>query len=396
MFLNKVLEKNQELVDAVVNLHQAYKIPANSYVLDVDAIVENVKMMADLCHKYNMKLYPMMKQIGRNPVVTKAIKAAGADGCVCVDMADARRVHEAGMAVGHLGHLVQVPAGETAAAVAMKPHYWTVYSMEKAKAISDAMPEGQVQKVMARIYADGDIYYTGHEGGFPAEDVVEVAKALDALPGLSFAGITSFPTQLFDEEAVEVKHTPNYQTLLKAKKVLEAAGFTNIEINAPGTTSAHLFEEMAASGVTQVEPGHGMTGTTPIHALKEMAEKPAMVYVSEVCHFYKDRGYCYGGGMYIDPVFPEYTVKACVGSTPEEAKKNLVACDIPNPAAIDYYGIFEPGAKMKAGDTVVFGFRAQAFVTRAFVVPVSGISTGNPKVEGIFDTDGKVMGWPNC
>ena len=48
------------------------------------------------------------------------------------------------------------------------------------------------------------------------------------------------------------------------------------------------------------------------------------------------------------------------------------------------------------GDTVVFGFRAQAFVTRAFVVPVSGISKGKPKVEGIFDSDGKVMGWPNC
>ena len=40
-----------------------------------------------------------------------------------------------------------------------------------------------------------------------------------------------------------------------------------------------------------------------------------MVYVSEVCHFYKDRGDCYGGGMYIDPVFPAYDVKACVGKT---------------------------------------------------------------------------------
>ena len=396
MFLKKVLTENEKLIDAAVTLHQEYKLPANSYVLDVDTIVENVKMMAELCHKYNMKLYPMTKQIGRNPVVLKAIREAGADGCVCVDMADARRVHEAGMPIGHLGHLVQVPAGETKAAVAMKPEYWTVYSMEKAQAISDALPEGQTQKVMARIYAEGDIYYTGHEGGFPAEDVVEVAKALDALPGLEFAGITTFPTQLFDQESMEVKHTPNYQTLLKAKKMLEEAGYTHVEVNAPGTTSSHLFEEMAAHGVTQVEPGHGMTGTTPVHAMKEMAEKPAMVYVSEVCHFYGERGYCYGGGMYIDPVFPDYTVKACVGNTPEQAKNNLVACDIPNPAAIDYYGIFEKGAEIKTGDTVVFGFRAQAFVTRAFVVPVVGISKGKPQVAGIFDSDGKVMGWPNC
>ncbi len=395
MFLKRILFRNEALIDAVVTLHQTYQIPSNAYVLDVDAIVENVKMMADLCHKNGMKLYPMTKQIGRNPVVIKALGEAGADGCVCVDMADARRVHEAGMKIGHLGHLVQVPAGETAAAVAMEPEYWTVYSLEKAKAISEALPQGKTQKVMARIYAEGDTYYTGHEGGFPAEEVVETARKLDAMPGLKFAGITTFPTQLFDETSVEIKHTHNYRTLLQAKEQLETAGFTDIQINAPGTTSSHLFEEMAASGVTQVEPGHGMTGTTPIHARKDLAEKPAMVYVSEVCHFYKNRGYCYGGGMYIDPVFPAYPVKACVGSTPEAAKKNLVECEIPNPAAIDYYGIFEQGASMKQGDTVVFGFRAQAFVTRAFVVPVLGISRGTPKVAGIFDSDGKVMGWPN-
>lgn len=396
MFLNKILSRNEALIDAAVELHQKFLIPANAYVLDVDTIVENVKKMTELCHKNHMKIYPMTKQIGRNPVVIKALKEVGIDGCVCVDMADARRVHEAGMKVGHLGHLVQVPAGETEAAVAMKPEYWTVYSMEKAKAISDLIPEGEEQKVMARIYKKGDVFYTGHEGGFPAEEIVEVAKRLDEMPGLKFAGITTFPTQLFDETSVEVKHTNNYTTLLEAKRKLEEAGFLNIEINAPGTTSSHLFNEMAQNGVTQVEPGHGMTGTTPLHALKDLEEKPAMVYVSEVCHFYKDRGYCYGGGMYIDPVFPAYDVKACVGKTPEQAKKNLITCGIPNPASIDYYGIFESNREITQGDTVVFGFRAQAFVTRAFVVPVSGISKGKPKVEGIFDSDGKVMGWPNC
>ena len=58
--------------------------------------------------------------------------------------------------------------------------------------------------------------------------------------------------------------------------------------------------------------------------------------------------------------------------------------------------LVESGDKVKQGDTVVFGFRAQAFVTRAYVVPVSGISTGNLVVEGIFDSDGKIVGWPDC
>lgn len=398
MFLEKILSRNEKLIDAAVELHQQGLIPANAYVIDLDAVYENGVKLAKASHENGMKLYPMTKQIGRNPAAVRALNAAGADGYVCVDMADARRVHAAGGKIGHLGHLVQVPKGETRAAVLMRPEYWTVYSYEKAKEISKALPEGWEQKVMIRIYADGDTYYKGHEGGFPATDVVEVAKNIDAMPGLKFAGITTFPTQLFNAESCTVEHTHNYTTLLEAKKALEAAGYENIEVNAPGTTSSHLFEEMGRAGVTQVEPGHGFTGTTPIHALKDMTEKPGVVYVSEVCHFYKGRGYCYGGGMYIDPVFAPYTVRACVGSTPENAKKNLIACDIPDPSAIDYYGIFEPTEPdvIKPGDTVVFGFRIQAFVTRAYVVPVSGISAGKPKVEGIYDSDGKLTGWPHC
>lgn len=396
MFLNKVLSRNEKLIDAAVKLHQDKKIPSNSYLLDLDAIYENGVLMADICHKNNLKFFPMTKQLGRNPAVVKTLNKAGADGYVCVDMADARRVFASEGKIGHLGHLVQVPEGETQAAVNMNPEFWTVYSLEKAEAISRALPPGKEQKIMLRIYGEGDVFYTGHEGGFPAEQAVWYAKKINSVAGLKFAGITSFPTQLFNKKTRQVEHTSNYKTLLKVKYELEKAGFKNIEINAPGTTSSHLFEEMAAYGVTQVEPGHGLTGTTPAHAYYDLAEKPAVVYVSEVSHFYKNRGYCYGGGMYIDPVFDPYTVRACVGSTSESAKKNIVPCSMPDPSAIDYYGIFEelPSDCIKQGDTAVFSFRIQAFVTRAYVVPVSGISQGKPFVEGIFDSDGKETGWP--
>lgn len=397
MFLNKVLSRNEKLIDAAVKLHQDKKIPANSYILDIDAIYENAKIMADICHKNNMKFFPMTKQIGRNPVAVDVLNRAGADGFVCVDMADARRVHRAGGKIGHLGHLVQVPSGETKAAVNMKPMFWTVFSMEKAREISEALPENQEQNILLRIYDNGDVFYTGHEGGFPADEIVYFAEKINSLPGLKFAGITSFPTQLFNKELISVEHTHNFKTLLKAKEKLEKAGFKNIEINAPGTTSSHMFEKMAAEGVTQVEPGHGLTGTTPMHAYCDLAEKPAVVYVSEVSHFYNNEGYCYGGGMYIDPVFEPYTVCACVGSESEYAKKNIIACNMPDPSSIDYYGIFEETEQecIKEGDTVVFSFRFQAFVTRSYVVPVSGISEDKLFVEGIFDSDGKTMGWPN-
>jgi predicted amino acid racemase len=48
----------------------------------------------------------------------------------------------------------------------------------------------------------------------------------------------------------------------------------------------------------------------------------------------------------------------------------------------------------KPGDTAVFGFRGQAFVTRAYVVGVSGIAKGDPKVETIENGFGEPENWP--
>lgn len=395
MFLQKTIERNPSLITTAVSLHQQGLIPANSYLIDLDTVKENARLIKGKADQLGLKVFAMTKQIGRNPAVMHTLMEAGIDSAVCVDMADARRCHAAGMKIGHLGHLVQVPFAEIKAAVAMRPQYWTVYSLQKAKDISDAIPEGYTQNILLRVYADGDTFYTGHEGGFPACEIPSVIPEIEKLPGLHFAGLSTFPTQLFDPETQTVSHTHNYETLKKLKKDLEAMGYQNLEINAPGTTSSHLFDEMAATGATQVEPGHGLTGSTPIHAIRNMAEKPGMVYVSEVSHIYKGRGYCYGGGMYIDPVFSDYPVKACVARNPDKALSHTVLCDMPSPSAIDYYGILHADLQIQINDTVVFGFRAQAFVTRAFVVPVSGISKGLPVVEGIYDSDGKRMGWPN-
>ncbi|WP_312641057.1 alanine racemase [Hydrogenoanaerobacterium sp.] len=396
MFLNKILERNKALIEASVELHQQGKIPANSYVIDMDTFTKNARVIAEAGKRNNLKVFAMTKQIGRNPAALKALKSVGIDSCVCVDMNDARPVHANGLKIGHLGHLVQVPTAETEAAIKMNPLYWMVYNLEKAQAISKAMPEGKVQKVMARIYGEGDSFYKGHEGGFSAEHILQTVNELNGLKGIEFAGIATFPAQLFNYKTMSVEHTHNYQTLLKTAEVLRKAGYSEVEVNAPGTTSSMLFEELAASGVTQVEPGHGLTGTTPLHAFRDLAEEPAIAYISEVSHIYGGKPYCFGGGMYIDPVFDRYEVKACVGSTAEQALAQRIPCDIPSPAAIDYYGILQPETRhsVKVGDSVVFGFRTQAFVTRAYMVPISGIHSKKPKVEGIFSTDGRTVGWP--
>ena len=153
---------------------------------------------------------------------------------------------------------------------------------------------------------------------------------------------------------------------------------------------------LAEAGATQIEPGHGLTGTTPLHVVADLPETPAVIYLSEVSHLSGSEAFCFGGGLYIDPVFPDYPLKAIVSREPTSAASRLAPVEIPSPASIDYYGMIDASGPVKpsVGDSVVFGFRPQAFVTRAYVVGVSGLSRGVPTVEVISDAFGRTADWP--
>lgn len=398
MFLNVLLRRNRAFVDAAIALHQAGEIPANAFVLDLDAVEENSRAFVTEADKHGLKTFAMTKQIGRHSGFCRAVKRGGIERCVAVDIACGVACHHNGLPVGHLGHLVQVPRFETdMAAAILQPDYWTVFSDEKADAVaSSASRAGRQQNLLARIQTEGDVFYNGHEGGFAANDIVAVAERIDGLAHVAFAGITTFPALLYDNNKREIEPTPNLTTLAKARERLERAGRSAIEINAPGTTSSVVIKALADAGATQCEPGNGLHGTTPLHAMADLAERPAVAYLSEVSHLHAGRAYCFGGGLYIDPVFPDYEVKAVVASEPTLAAVPLASVEIPPPAAIDYYGMIDcSGAvKPRVGDSVVFGFRGQAFVTRSFVVGIAGVSSSQAKVQGIENIFGQAVNWP--
>jgi predicted amino acid racemase len=397
MFLDPIRRRNPALIEAAIALHQQGRVPANSYLIDLDAARANAGRLRAEADRLGLAIFAMTKQMGRNPDFCHAVATGGIPEAVAVDMPCARATRRAGMRLGHIGHLVQVPRAEADAAAAMAPAYWTVFNDEKAEeAAAAAGRHGRSQDLLARLQAPGDIFYRGHEGGFAAADAVAVADRLDALPHGRFAGITTFPALLFDAGTRRVAPTPNLRTLERAAEVLLRSGRADLAINAPGTTSTATLAALASAGATQVEPGHGLTGTTPLHAGEDLPEVPAVVYLSEVSHFAGGRAYCFGGGLYVDPVFPPYEVRAVVASEPTVAAEARLAVEFPAADSIDYYGMIDvpAGRTVRPGDSVVFGFRPQIFVTRAFVVGISGIAAGDPRPGAICDALGAAADWP--
>lgn len=398
MFLSALVSRNRAFVEAAVRLHQEGRIPANSYVLDLDTIRANARHMTAEAHRRGLTVYAMSKQVGRAPGALRAITGGGADGYVAVDMGCARPIAANGHTIGNLGHLVQIPRAEAAEAAALAPEYWTLFTRNKAVEASRAVDArgGDSQKVLLRIWDHGDVFYPGHEGGFHLDELGPAIDFINGLGGLRFAGLTTFPALLYDASAQKVRPTANVETLARgAEAALRrlGTGFP-IEVNAPGTTSAAVLDMLAEAGATQVEPGHGLTGTTPLHAVEELPERPAVLYLTEVAHVHQDVPLCFGGGFYVDPVFEPYQVTVVAARDPGEVSRKPVPIDMPDPAGIDYYARLHPeGRILREGDTVIAGFRIQAFVTRSLVTGISGVSVGEAEVTGIWNVEGAPISW---
>ncbi len=402
MFLKPLLQRNPEFVQAAVELHQAGLIPANSYVLDLDTIGANTKVLCSHAHDLGLTVYPMTKQIGRVAAALDVIADGGADGFVAVDMACALPIVRNGHHLGHLGHLVQVPRGETSIGAKLKPDFWTVFSRNKAYEVAAASTHGRSQPLLLRVHDDGDEFYPGHEGGISLDELPSVLDDLDAIDEVSFAGFTTFPALLYNAVSQSTRITPNMRTLSRAADIARhhRSCPDELHINAPGTTSTHVLSQLAEAGATSVEPGHGLSGTTPLHAVRDLPEVPAVLYLSEIAHIHQGVPMCFGGGLYVDPVFGDYQVQAVVAEDSSDVSTRPVSVEMPNPAAIDYYAKLTPTGRrrFKEGSSVVFGFRVQAFVTRAFVVGVTGVVDADPRVVGVWNGFGDPvdLDWMNA
>ena len=392
MFLKKVIRDNPQLLDAAVMLHQEGKIPPNTFVYDLDVVSENAKCLAAQAKEHGLKTYLMTKQFGRNPFIVRVALQQGIDSTVAVDVVGARTLNRFGIPVGHVGHLSQVPRKEMPAIIAMRPEVITVYSVEAARYVSEAAAAiGVTQDILIKGVNDGDLFFPGQESGFMLSCLKEKVAEILKLSNVRIAGVTAFPCVKYNTWSTEFLETsPNFETLLEGARMLrDEMGIPLWQINAPGNTSCETYPILAAQGVTHVEPGHGLTGTTPEHIFNStLPERAASVYVSEISHHFREKAYCFGGGLYVCLAgYPESApVKALVGNSPDTIRDTVVTWEKLNRENIDYYGMLTPGDRCKIGDTVIFGFRSQAFFTRAYTAAVSGIHSGKPIVEGVFDS----------
>ena len=381
MFVERLQKDNPKFIEAIVRLQQAGKLLPDSYAVDMEQFRANAKAIVESANAKGIKLYFMLKQIGRNPVLGQELMKLGYAGAVVVDFKEAQVMMRHNIPIGNVGHLVQIPEGMVKEVVAYGPEVITVYTADKVRSISRAAAElGREQKLLIRVFGDGDMIYPGQTAGIHLNDLAAFIEEIRDLPGIRIAGITSFPCFLYSAEAGDIAPTANLQTVLKAKQILIEQGIEPEIINTPSTTCCRTLELMAEFGCNCGEPGHGLTATTPNHVDSVQPEKACIAYVSEVSHNFDGLGYCYGGGFYRR----SHVENALVGRSADALRPMKVIP--PSVEAIDYHFGLSEGCCV--GETVIMAFRFQVFVTRSDMVLIEGVSSGEPVVSGVWDSLG--------
>ncbi|MFF8960507.1 alanine racemase [Streptomyces sp. NPDC014894] len=376
MFLDTVLARNPALVDAAAELHRRGDIPPDTYVIDLDAVESNAALLAAGAKRLGLTLWFVAKQFGRHPEVVRAI-ARHLPRYAAIDAQEARLLHAAGALPGNLGHLVQIPHRALPELLARRPTAVTVYDLANARAVAGAAARlGRVQDLLVRVEGDPETVHPGQEGGVPPAALAGFARAVERLPGARIAGVTAFPCLRCDPVTGAPRPTPSLALAVGARETLYGLGHRDLSLSAPGATCLAALPLLASAGATHAEPGHALTGTTPLHAVDPgQPETTAYVYVTEVAHTLADgRPALFGGGFYPrgrvrDALLPRSGVRLRVADAPAEY--------------IDYYRLLEvpptPGAA-RVGDTAVLAFRTQMFVTRSSIAALSGLSTPTPRL----------------
>ncbi|MDO1604948.1 alanine racemase [Lactobacillus sp. YT155] len=383
MFTEAILKENSKLLDVATKLHQNGEIFPDTYVIDLEQLGINTKNFSEKADQLGLEAFYMTKQLGRNPEVAKRIVESGLEKAVVVDYREAEVLMDNGLKIGHIGNLVQVPQTFLERVIRYGVDYISVFSIEKLKLINKISKEnGITQKILLRVVDEGDNVYPGQTAGFNISELPKLAKEILQLENISVKGCTSFPCILFDEKEDKFTPTHNADTVIKATQILNDNGINATELNMPSATCYESLDLLKEMGATQVEPGHGLSGSTPMNAAKEMNGKISYCYVSEVSHNFEGKAYAYGGGYYRRGLLK-------TGLIPEKNRYRKVKMNKIDSTNIDYY--LEIDQEEDVGETVLMSFRTQIFVTRSNVAIVDGIQSGNPRLVGIYDSQGKKL-----
>ena len=227
------------------------EIETPALIVDLDRMERNIARVADYAREHGLRLMPHTKT-HKTPEIGRKQLAAGAAGLTVAKSSEAEAMAQAEpplllvaypvLGAPKLRRLTEV-AKKTRVAVALD-------SVEAARGLSEAAVGAGVTFAV-RVEVDLGLKRCGLEPG-PA--LVELAQAVDKLPGLDLEGFQFYPGHLWPKaEGFEAKLAAAAEDVAQVRADFEKAGLP-LSVVSGGTTPT-LWHSHRIPGMTEIRPG---------------------------------------------------------------------------------------------------------------------------------------------
>ncbi|MFY2825756.1 3-hydroxy-D-aspartate aldolase BhcC [Ruegeria sp. MALMAid1280] len=226
----------------------ASEIQTPALVLDLDALERNIKKMGDYAKAHGMRHRVHGKMHKSVDVAKLQIELGGACGICCQKVSEAEVFARGGIKDVLVSNQVRDPAKIDRLARIPKLGARTICCVDDIDNVSDLSEAAQRHGTQIECLVEIDCG-AGRCGVTTTPEVIAIAKAIDAAPGLTFAGIQAYQGAMQHMDLYEDRKTKIDIAVAQVKDAVDglAAEGLDCDIVGGGGTGSYYFE--STSGV---------------------------------------------------------------------------------------------------------------------------------------------------
>lgn len=224
--------------------------------IDLDRMESNINRMADYCREHGVQWRPHEK-CHKTPAIALQEVAAGAIGVTCAKVSEAEVMAAGGIRDILIANMV-VGERKWERVASLCRHADPIIACDHYAQVEPLSAVCQRHGVKPRVIIEVNIGLD-RVGVSPGRDTLELAQAIDKLPGVKFAGIMGYEGHLLQvadptEKGRQIREA--LDVLVGCRKQIAASGIGCEIVSAGGTGSYHYTAK--CPGITEIQAGGGI------------------------------------------------------------------------------------------------------------------------------------------
>jgi 3-hydroxy-D-aspartate aldolase len=212
-------------------------------ILDLDALERNIRKMGDYARDHGMRHRAHGKMHKSVDVLKLQEELGGAIGVCCQKVSEAEVFARGGIKDVLVSNQVRDPAKIDRLARLPKLGARTIVCVDDIENVADLSAAAQKHGTTIECFVEIDCG-AGRCGVTTTEDVVKIAKAIDAAPGLKFTGIQAYQGAMQHMDSFEDRKAKLDAAIAQVKDAVDALEAEGLkpELVSGGGTGSYYFE----------------------------------------------------------------------------------------------------------------------------------------------------------